>query len=199
MNRCGWLLSHDADLIDKNPEAVEDARQTLGATVIDEDATDPGVPAQADPEHADVLAALTETGATNFAICAVVTHLTDSIRTVARIKRPGQLDEEGMSFDRVVYPERAGATSAVNQILSGGAHIFEDATSDLDVLEVQVGSEVPTAGLPDQSHVAFEVTNEEVPQPGTELVLGHQYLTAAAPGVAHRAERCLVGQRRGNL
>lgn len=129
---------HDAYLIDKDPNIVEDARQALESTVIEGDATDPKVLAQADPERADVLAALTETGATNFAICAVVKHLTGDIRTVARIERPDQLDEEGTFFDRVVYPERAGAKSAVNQILTGDTRVFEDVTGDLDVAEVQV-------------------------------------------------------------
>ena len=115
---------HDAYLIDKDPDIVEDARQALGATVIEGDATDPKVLAQADPERADVLAALTETGATNFAICAVVKHLTGDIRTVARIARPDQLAEEGTFFDRVVYPQRAGAKSAVNQLLPGDTRVF---------------------------------------------------------------------------
>lgn len=191
---------HDAYLIDKDPDIVEDARQALQSTVIEGDATDPNVLAQADPERADVLAALTETGATNFAICAVVKHLTDDIRTVARIERPDQLDEEGTFFDRVVYPERAGARSAVNQILTGDTRVFEDVSGDLDVLELQVAPEAPAAGrqleataLPDQSHVVFDVTNDEVPQPSTELVPGHRYLVAAAPGVTREARRQLVG------
>ncbi|WP_263785169.1 potassium channel family protein [Salinibacter grassmerensis] len=191
---------HDAYLIDKEPDTVENARQALQSTVIEGDATDPNVLAQADPERADVLAALTETGATNFAICAVVKHLTDDIRTVARIERPDQLDEEGKFFDRVVYPERAGAKSAVNQILAGDTRVFEDVTSDLDVLEIQVAPEAPVAGkklgaaqLPDQSHVVFDVTNDELPEPGTELVPGHRYLIAAAPGVTRETRRQMVG------
>jgi trk system potassium uptake protein TrkA len=95
---------HEVYLIDEDPEVVEDARQTLQSTVIDGDATEPNVLAQADPRRADVLAALTETGSTNFAICAVVKHLTDDLRTIARIERPDQLDEERTFFDRVVYP-----------------------------------------------------------------------------------------------
>jgi len=191
---------HEGYLIDEDPEVVEDARQTLQSTVIDGDATEPNVLAQTDPRRADVLAALTETGSTNFAICAVVKHLTDDLRTVARIERPDQLDEEGTFFDRVVYPERAGAKAAVNQILGDDGQVFDDVASGLDVREVRVDPEAPAADkqidaapLPDRSHVVFDVTDDEVTRPSTQLVPGHRYLVAAAPSVVGEVQETLAG------
>ena len=70
------------------------AEEILRSTVIEGDATNPDVLAQADPKQADILAALTGKGPTNFAVCAEAKHLGDEIRTIARIDQPDGIDTE---------------------------------------------------------------------------------------------------------
>ncbi|WP_103029893.1 potassium channel family protein [Salinibacter altiplanensis] len=191
---------HDAYLIDLDPEAVAGAKEMLQSTVIEGDATDPDVLAQADPERADVLAALTEKGPTNFAVCAEAKHFNDEIQAVARIEHPDGLDTEEEFVDRVVYPERAGAKAAINQILGDDVRALEDVASGLDVLEVRVDSGAPAAGerldtvqFPDRGHIVFDITDGEVPRPDTRLQPGHRYLVAARPGIVDTAKRLLTG------
>lgn len=191
---------HDACLIDPDPEAAAGAKEILRSTVIEGDATDPDIFAQANPERADVVAALTETGSTNFAVCAEAKHLNDQIRTIARIEQPDGIGTGEEFVDRVVYPERAGAKAAINQILGDDVRALEDVAGDLDVLEIRVDPEAPAAGkrldamgFPDRSHVIFDITEGEVPQPDTRLHSGHRYLVAAQPGAVDTAKRLLTG------
>jgi len=191
---------HDAYLIDPDPEATAGAKELLRSTVIEGDATNPTVLGQADPERADILAALTDEGPTNFAICAEAKHLAGKIRTIARIEHPDGLDTGEEFVDRIVYPERAGAKAAINQILDDDVRALEDVASDLDVLEIRVGPEAPAAGerldaigFPDGSHVVFDITEDRVPQPDTRLKSGHRYLVAAQPGAVDTAKRLLTG------
>lgn len=191
---------HDAYLIDTDPETAAGAKEMLRSTVIEGDATNPSILAQADPERADILAALTGKGSTNFAICAEAKHLAGEIRTIARIDHPDGLDTKEEFVDRIVYPERAGAKAAVNQILGDDVRALEDVAGDLDVLEIRVGPEAPAAGerldaigFPERSHVVFDITKGGVPQPDTRLEAGRRYLVAAQPGVVDTAKRLLTG------
>ena len=83
-------------------------------TVVEGDATSPSILAQADPVQTDILAALTEEGPTNFAVCAEMKHFSDEIHAIARIEYPDGRGAEEEFVDQVVSPERAGAKAAIN-------------------------------------------------------------------------------------
>lgn len=191
---------HDAYLIDPDPEATSGAMEMLRSTVIEGDATDPDIFAQANPERANIVAVLTDTGSTNLAICAEAKHLGGKIRTIARIGQPGGIDTGEEFVDQVVCPERAGAKAAVNQILGDDVRALRDVAGDLDVLEIRVDPEVPAAGkrldaigFPDRSHVIFDITEGEVAQLDTRLQPCHWDLVAAQPGAVDTAKRLLTG------
>ncbi len=190
---------HDVYLIERDPATVEQVTERRRSVVIEGDATDPEVLAQADPERADVLAALTGDGETNVAVCAEARQLTDEIRTVARLDSPERAVSTA-AVDDVVYPERAGSKAAVNCIQADDIRALEDVTGDLDVLDVRVDPRSPVAGkqlsevpFPEGSHVIADADGTEVARPETTLEPGRRYLVAAEPSVTDEVHRLVVG------
>ena len=174
---------HDVYLIERDPATVEQVTERRRSVVIEGDATDPEVLAQADPERADVLAALTG----------------DEIRTVARLDSPERAVSTA-AVDDVVYPERAGSKAAVNCIQADDIRALEDVTGDLDVLDVRVDPRSPVAGkqlsevpFPEGSHVIADAYGTEVARPETTLEPGRRYLVAAEPSVTDEVHRLVVG------
>jgi len=107
---------HRVTIIERDEATSSAIADEWLATVIEGDATDPSILDQADVEGADVVAALTGESGLNLAVCLAATELSPGIRTVARVDRA-----EATSYtefvDAVVYPERAGAQLAANEIV----------------------------------------------------------------------------------
>lgn len=191
---------HDVHLIDTDPAAVERASKLDTTGVIEGDATDPDILEQTRPEAVDVLAALTGDGQTNGAICATMSHLTDDIRTVARIDDPTRTLDWPDCVDELAYPERAGAKSVVDPILSSDVRTFEEAPADLDILELRVDPRAPVArkrlravDLPDGSRMIADSRGSEIARPNMRFEPGKKYLVAAKPAVADDVCRLLTG------
>lgn len=202
-NRTAQVLrdyGHTVYLIERDPAAAERATDLQTGVVIEGDATDPQILRQTGFEDADILAALTGDGPTNFAICAEMRHLTDDIRTVARVADPDHADSAQEFVDEVVYPERAGSKAAVNRIHSDDIRALEDIAGDLDVLDIRVDPRSPVAGkqlreilLPDGSHVISDADGTEIARPDTTLEPGRRYLVATEPSVADDVHKLLIG------
>jgi trk system potassium uptake protein TrkA len=186
-----YLIEQDFDNVDRMP-----GRRT--GVVIEGDATDPDILRQTEPEQADVLAALTGDGTTNFSICAQMRHLTDGIRTIARVENPSDAAGPDEFVDEVIYPERAGSKAAINRIQQNDIRVLEDVTGDLNILDLRVDPRAPVAGkqlneimLPDGSHVISDADGTEIARPDTTLEPGRRYLVAAEPSVADDIRKLL--------
>lgn len=191
---------HEVYLIERDPETADQATAPRTGVVIEGDATDPEILRQTDPEQADVLAALTGDGTTNFAVCAEVQHLTDDIRTVARVDETDRGNVATEFVDEIVYPERAGSKATVNRIQGDDIRTLEDVTGDLDVLDIRVDPRSPAAGkrleeihLPEGSHVISDAEGTEIARPETTLEPDRRYLVAAEPGMTNDVHKLLVG------
>lgn len=191
---------HEVYLIERDSETVERVTGRRTGVVIEGDATDPDILGQTDPERADVLAALTGDDTTNFAICAEMRHLTDDIRTVARVDSSEGAASAEEFVDGIVYPERAGSKAAINRIQGNDIRTLEDVTGDLDVLDVRIDPRSPAAGkelkeilFPDGSQVISDADGTEIARPETTLEPGRRYLVAAEPSVADDVHKLLVG------
>jgi trk system potassium uptake protein TrkA len=191
---------HDVYLIERDSRTVKQGTDDQTSIVIEGDATDPQILRQTDPSEADVLAALTGDGTTNFAICAEMRHLTENIRTVTRVDDPSRADSAQEFVDEIIYPERAGSKAAVNRIQRNDIRTLDDVTGDLDILDIRVDPRSPVAGkqlkeilLPDGSHVISDADGTEVARPDTTLEPDRRYLVAAEPSVADDVHKLLVG------
>jgi trk system potassium uptake protein TrkA len=92
------------------------ADQQVGR-VIEGDGTDEEVLREADPEAADVVAALTNDTRANVVVCEMAREIAPEIRTLARISQDGERDHQHRSeIDDIVYPAGVGARVAVDRI-----------------------------------------------------------------------------------
>jgi trk system potassium uptake protein TrkA len=180
---------HDVIVIEEDSNRVDEIADAYLATVVEGDATNPDVLRQADPERADVVAALTGKTGANLAVCMAATRMDETVRTVARIDSPaGEAYTEFV--DAVVYPERAGARAAVNEIVGSAVRTLEDVTGDLDVMEVQAAEDAPATGktlrelrLPRGALVVSSGDGDRVAAPDTTVTAGMRYVVAAEPDV----------------
>jgi trk system potassium uptake protein TrkA len=191
---------HEVYLIERDSETVDAVTGRRTGVVIEGDATDPNVLRQAEPERADVLTALTGDGTTNVAICAEMQHLTDQIRSIARVCGPERPETATEFVDEFIYPERVGSKAVINNVQEDDIRTLEDITGDLDVLDIRVGPRSPVAGkqlkeilFPDGSQVISDADGTEVARPETTLRPGRRYLVAAEPSVADDVHKLLVG------
>lgn len=202
-NRTARVLhdyGHTVCLVERDPAAAERATDLQTGVVIEGDATDPQILRQTGFEDADILAALTGDGPTNFAICAEMRHLTDDIRTVTRVADPDHANSAQEFVDETVYPERAGSKAAVNRVQGDDVRALKDIAGDIDVLNIRVAPGSPVAGkqlreilLPDGSHIISDAAGTEIARPDTTLEPGRRYLVAAEPNTADDVHKLLIG------
>jgi len=136
---------HDVTIIERDEQLVSDIADQWIATVIQGDATNPDIIEQAGIERADAIAALTGVTGLNLAVCLAASDLNPEIRTIARIDRAA-----GESYtrlvDAVLFPERAGARVAANEIAGSDVQTLADVTGSLDIMLVRVAEGAPAAG-----------------------------------------------------
>lgn len=190
---------HDVLMIERNPERVERTLDSYVATVIEGDATRPSVLKQVGLERTDVVAAMTNTMATNLSVSMLVARLDPGVHTVARVP-DGDLEEyEGLA-DTLVCPERAGAAAAASAILGRGERTVEGLPGELRLLELEVVEDAPIAGrtltevnFPRGSLVVSGAAGHHVAASDTELRAGEAYLVAVEPAVADEVSRLFRG------
>ena len=136
---------HDVTVIERDPNVIDEIADEWVVTVIEGDATNPDIIEQAGVERADAIAALTGDSGLNLAVCLAASELASGIRTVARIDRAS-----GTTYtrfvDAVLFPERAGARMAANEIVGSDVRTLADVTGDLDIMLVRVAEGAPAAG-----------------------------------------------------
>ncbi|WP_254840852.1 potassium channel family protein [Natronomonas marina] len=190
---------HDVTIVERDERVVDGIADEWVATVIEGDATDPGIVEQAGIERADVVAALTGESGLNLAVCLAAAELNPEIRTVARIDSAS--DEAYTRFvDAVLFPERAGARLAANQIIGSDVQTLADTTGDLDIMLVRVAEGAPAAGkqltevrFPAGTLVISDEEGNSISRPDTELAAGSRYLVAVEPDVVDEVMNLLQG------
>ncbi|RXK51502.1 TrkA family potassium uptake protein [Halorientalis pallida] len=191
---------HDITVVERDPEVCDAIADEYVATIIQGDATDPAILEQADVARADVIAGLTANTGVNLAVCLEATEMNGGgIRTIARVERLG--GEEYTRFvDAVVFPERAGARMAANEIIGGDVETISDVTETLDIMQVRVAEGAPAAGkalanvnFPTGTLVISDDDGERIAGPETTLDAGKRYVVAVEPGVADEVMNLLRG------
>jgi trk system potassium uptake protein TrkA len=189
---------HDVMIIERDEDVCEALADKWMATVIEGDATDPEILDQVDLENKDVIAALTGHTGANLAVCMAAEQMTD-IWTVARIDRAS--GEHYTRFvDAVVFPERAGARVAANEIVGADVQTLADVTGTLDIMEVRVADGAPAAGkklsnvrFPRGALIVSDDDGERIAGPKTTLDAGKTYVVAVEPDVVDEVMNLLRG------
>ncbi|WP_121823220.1 potassium channel family protein [Halostella salina] len=192
-------LGHDVTIIEQDDRVVSEIADEWIATVIQGDATNPDIIEQAGIEQANVIAALTGETGLNLAVCLAARELSPEIRTVARIDRVA-----GESYtrlvDAVLFPERAGARVAANEILGSDVQTLADVTGNLDILLVRVAEGAPAAGkkladvrFPAGTLIVSDDDGNRIARSDTTLTPGSRYVVAVEPDVADEVMNLMRG------
>jgi trk system potassium uptake protein TrkA len=190
---------HDVTIIERDERIVSDIADEWLATVIQGDATNPDIIEQAGISRADVIAALTGETGLNLAVCLAAAELSPKIRTVARIDRA-----VGTAYtrfvDAVLFPERAGARVAANEIIGSDVQTLADVTGNLDIMLVRVAEGAPAAGkrltdvrFPAGTLIVSDDDGHQVARPDTTLTAGKRYVVAVEPDVADEVMNLMRG------
>ncbi|TKX78291.1 TrkA family potassium uptake protein [Halorubrum sp. SD626R] len=190
---------HDVTIIERDERTVSDIADEWTATVIEGDATDPDIIEQAGIERADAIAALTGVSGLNLAVCLAAAELAPDIRTVARIDSAVG-DAYTRFVDAVLYPERAGARLAANEILGSDVQTLADVTGTLDIMLVRVAEGAPAAGkqltdvrFPAGTLIVSDDDGQRIARSDTTLSPGRRYVVAVEPDVAEEVMNLMRG------
>jgi trk system potassium uptake protein TrkA len=190
---------HDVTIIERDERTVSDIADQWMATVIEGDATNPDIIEQAGIERADAIAALTGITGLNLAVCLAAAELNPKIRTVARIDQA-----VGTAYtrfvDAVLFPERAGARVAANEVIGSDVQTLADVTGDLDIMLVRVAEGAPAAGkqladvrFPAGTLIVSDDEGHRIARPDTTLTPGNRYIVALEPNVADEVMNLMRG------
>jgi trk system potassium uptake protein TrkA len=190
---------HDVTVVERDGDTCEAIADAYVATVVEGDATNPDILEQAGIGGADVVAALTGETGLNLAVCLAARELSPGIRTVARIDRAA--GEAYTRFvDAVLFPERAGARVAANEILGSDVRTLADVTGMLDIMQIRIADGAPAAGkrladvrFPTGTLVVSNDDGERIAGPDTTLTAGRRYVVAVEPDVADEVLNLLRG------
>ena len=190
---------HNIRIVERDPAVCEALTDEWVATVIEGDATDPAILKQCGLDSVDVIAGLTGMTGVNLAVCMMATQLAPDIKTVARIDH-GDGRNYAEFVDGIVYPERAGARVAANEILGSDVQTLADVPGDLDIMQIRVQEGAPAAGkelkdvrFPAGTLVISDEDGDNVAQPDTQLNPGSRYVVAVEPAVADEVLNLLRG------
>lgn len=192
-------LGHDVRIVERDEDRCEKIADAYFATVIEGDAANPDILEQAAVDRADAVAALTGETGLNLAVCMAAEQLSPEIRSVCRIDRA--TGEAYTRFvDAVLFPERAGARVAVNEIIGGDVQTLADVTGTLDIMQIRVAEGAPAANktlqevrFPSGTLVISDDDGERIARPDTTLDPGRRYVVAVEPDVADEVMNLLRG------
>ena len=190
---------HDVTIVETEERVVSEIADEWVATVIRGDATDPDIIEQAGVDRADVIAALTGETGLNLAVCLAALELQSEIRTVARIDRAAA-ESYTRFVDAILFPERAGARVAANEIVGSDVQTLVDMTGDLEIMLVRVAEGAPAAGkrladvrLPAGALVVSDDDGTRIARSDTTLTPGSRYVVAIEPDVADEVMNLMRG------
>jgi len=164
---------HEVTLIERDPSKADRARKQ-DYEVIEGDGSREDVLEDAGVDEADAVGALSGDLNANFAACLIGDHY--GCRTVLRIDEDYREDiyrKYARQVDEIVYPERLGAIGAKNAMLGGDIRAIADIAQHLQVVELTITSEAPTAG--------YTISELQLPANATVLAFGKRDAPLAIP------------------
>ncbi|WP_255150928.1 potassium channel family protein [Halorarius halobius] len=180
---------HEVTIIELDDEKADTARVD-GFDVVEGDAEEESVLAEAGIDTADAIAALTGDLNANFAACMIAADY--GCRTVLRIDedyREEIYETYAADVDEIIYPERLGAAGAKNALLGGDLNVLADLTENLTAATVDVPADSPFVGsrvveleLPGDARIYAHGRAREpmdVPMPATTIAAGDQLAVIA--------------------
>jgi trk system potassium uptake protein TrkA len=190
---------HEVTIVERDEAIVSEIADEWVATVIRGDATNPDIIEQAGIADADAIAALTGETGLNLAVCLAAKELAPGIRTVARIDRAA--GESYTRFvDAILFPERAGARVAANEVLGSDVQTLADVTGNLDIMLIRIAEGAPAAGksltevrFPAGAVVVSDADGQRIARSDTSLTPGERYVVAVEPDVADEVMNLLQG------
>jgi len=190
---------HDVTIVETEERVISEIADEWVATVIQGDATDPDIIEQAGIDRADAIAALTGETGLNLAVCLAALELQPEIRTVARIDR-ATAESYTRFVDAILFPERAGARVAANEIVGSDVQTLVDITGDLEIMLVRVAEGAPAAGkrladvrLPAGALIVSDDDGNRIARSDTTLTPGSRYVVAIEPDVADEVMNLMRG------
>ena len=193
---------YDPVVIEQDADRCERFQDTHQAVIINGDATRPDIISQADPESADIFAALTGSPERNQTLCRRVKRQAGAIRTVLRRPPSGDATNITDAADETVHVPVAGAKAVASALLGYDQQVCSVPTSGFDLVRLSVDPRAPAANrelsdiaLPSGSHVVADIEAMEVGRPRTELQPDQQYLLAVEPRTADTVRNLLQGVR----
>ncbi|PSQ17049.1 potassium transporter Trk [Halobacteriales archaeon QS_8_69_73] len=190
---------HDVTIVETEERVISEIADEWVATVIQGDATDPDIIEQAGIDRADAIAALTGETGLNLAVCLAALELQPEIRTVARIDR-ATAESYTRFVDAILFPERAGARVAANEIVGSDVQTLVDMTGNLEIMLVRVAEGAPAAGkrltdvrLPAGALVVSDDDGNRIARSDTTLTPGSRYVVAIEPDVADEVMNLMRG------
>ena len=190
---------HDVTIVETEERVVSEIADEWVATVIRGDATDPDIIEQAGIDRADAIAALTGETGLNLAVCLAALELQPEIRTVARIDRAAA-ESYTRFVDAILFPERAGARVAANEIVGSDVQTLVDMTGDLQIMLVRVAEGAPAAGkrladvrLPAGALIVSDDDGNRIARSDTTLTPGSRYVIAIEPDTADEVMNLMRG------
>ena len=190
---------HDVTIVETEERVISEIADEWVATVIQGDATDPDIIEQAGIDRADAIAALTGETGLNLAVCLAALELQPEIRTVARIDR-ATAESYTRFVDAILFPERAGARVAANEIVGSDVQTLVDMTGNLEIMLVRVAEGAPAAGkrladvrLPAGALIVSDDDGNRIARSDTTLTPGSRYVVAIEPDVADEVMNLMRG------
>ncbi|MBN1896859.1 MAG: NAD-binding protein [Candidatus Aenigmarchaeota archaeon] len=190
---------HDVVIVEKNHDVAENLAETLNATVIEGNATDPKIMHEAGLEKADMVVAITPNESDNLLICLNAKKMR-SCKTAARVERVESEETfRGLGIDTVIHPERAAAHYLEEMITKpevvdlafigrGEAAILE---FDITKKSLVNGKKVKDIEYPKGSVIVAIHRNGKliIPEPSTEIKPGEKILVLANNSVIERVRK----------
>jgi len=170
------LRGHTITLVDKDREAVEELEQPFRARTIVGTGFDRGVLLQAGIEHADGLAAVTNSDETNVVVARLARHVFQVPRVVARLYDPRKVEVYRRLGVHIVAPV-SWAISRFADLLSYSEldAIMSLGSGEVEIVEVGVppllvGRKVNAIAVPGEVHVVALSRKGKAFLPSSETV-----------------------------
>jgi Trk K+ transport system NAD-binding subunit len=193
---------YDPVVIEQDADRREQLHAPDRAVLLDGDATRPDVPDRADPERADLFAALAGSPESNRALRRRVKRRTGGVRAVVGGTPAGGGRNTTGAVDGTVQLPGAGANAVGRAALGYDQAVRSAPTSGVDLLRLGVDPRTPAASressdvaFPSGRTVAVDVEATETVGPDTELRPDRQYLFGVAPTAADTVRNLLEGAR----
>lgn len=147
------LDKHDITIVELDPQKVRRAREQLDAIVIEGHGESVRVLKEADIEHTDIVAAMTDSDGVNLLAC-MLAKKAGAGSTIARVRNPELADSECLieahefGADLIIHPEKETAKAIVRLIRQASAtDVLQFADGKIEVVGMRLEGNSPMLGI----------------------------------------------------